>query len=137
MVADTFILQNCDVTSPTIGTIRVSCDSSHQIQITAICTDDCNKVIVTDSGYSPLTVRGLDPGKRYTVAIDVFDGNRVVLSDETVSQTITVMNTISSKINDCMQTVVSSYSLNACSSTKRSIHVIFHINQVQYRFKMS
>ena len=111
MLADTFILQNCDVTSPSTGTIRVSCDLSHQIQVTVLCTDKCNNVIVTSNGYNPLTVRGLDPGKRYTVTINVFDGNQVLLNNERVTKTITVRN---SKINDCMQTVVYIYSLNAC-----------------------
>ena len=96
LLADTFILQNCDVTSPSTGTIRVSCDSSHQIQVTALCADECNDFIVTSNGYSPLTVRGLDPGKRYSVAIHVFDGNRVVLNGERVTKAITVINTTSS-----------------------------------------
>ena len=100
------------MTSPsTVGTIRISCDSSHQIQATVLCADDCNNFIVTSNGYSPLTVRGLDPGKRYTVTISVFDGNQVVLNNERVTKVITVRN---SKINDCMQTVVYIYSLNAC-----------------------
>ena len=100
MLADTFILQNCDVTSLSIGTIRVSCDSSHQIQVTALCIDECNNFIVSTNGYSPLTVTGLDPGVRYTVTINVFDGNQVVLNNERVLKVITVLNTTPSKIND-------------------------------------
>ena len=88
---DTFILHNCIVTSPTAGTIRVSCDSSHQIQITIRCTNNCTNPLLITYGNSPLTVRGLDPGRMYSVIINVFDGNQVVLSDQTVTLTSTVM----------------------------------------------
>ena len=94
------------MTSPSVGTIRVSCDSSHQIQVTALCADECNNFIVTSNGSSSLTVRGLDPGKRYSVTINVFDGNIVVLRNERVTKTIIVRDTILSKINDCMQTAI-------------------------------
>ena len=108
MVADTFILHNCDVTLPSIGTIRVSCDSSHQIHITVLCVDECNNFIVTSNGYSPLTVTGLDPGKTYTVTINM--GNQVVLNtNQRVTKTIIVRNTISSKINELC---VASYGRN-------------------------
>ena len=50
------------------------------------------------SGYSPLTVMGLDPGKEYTVNIHVFDGNQIVLKYEGISITIVVINATSSKI---------------------------------------
>ena len=93
------------MTSPSFGTIRVSCDSPLQIQVTVLCTDECNNFIVTSNGYSPLTVRGLDPGKRYSVTINVFDGNQVVLNDKRVTKVITVKNS-ESKINDCMKTIV-------------------------------
>ena len=89
---DTYTLQNCTVTSPSIGIIRVSCDSSHQILITVTCTNCNNPNMVTSSGSSPLIVRGLDPGIMYTVMINVFDGNQVVLRDQTLDLTITVMN---------------------------------------------
>ena len=106
LFTDTFILQNCDVTSSSVGTIRVSCDSSHQIQVNAICAQGCSNFIVTSNGYSPITVMDLDPGKVYTVTINVFDGNQVVLTNERITKTITVINTISSKIcdyaNSCM-----------------------------------
>ena len=85
------------MTSPSTGTIRISCDSSQQIQVTVLCADECNNLIVTSNGYSPLTVRGLDPGKRYIVTINLFDGNQVVLNNERVTKTIRVRN---SKIND-------------------------------------
>ena len=94
---DTFILQNCDVTSPSIGTIRVSCDSSHQILVTLTRTNDCNPTL-TSNGSSPLNVTGLDPEIMYSVIINVFDGNQVVLRDQTVMRTIIVMGDQSGKI---------------------------------------
>ena len=96
MYADTFILKHCTVTSPTTGIIRVSCDSSHQILVTVTCTNCNNPNMITSSGSSPLTVGGLDPGIMYTVMINVFDGNQVVLRGKVVTKTITVMGTISS-----------------------------------------
>ena len=98
MIAGTFILQNCEVTSASVGTVKVSCDSSHQIQVNVICQHhDCNNRAVTSNGYSPLTVMGLDPGLRYTVTISVFDGRQVVLNDYIIRKIITVINTTSSK----------------------------------------
>ena len=94
-----FILQNCTVTSPSVGTIRVSCDSSHQILVTLTRTNDCNSSMVTSNGNSPLNVRGLDPGTMYSVTINVFDGNQVVLRNQMVTKTITVMGTDSGKVN--------------------------------------
>ena len=96
---DTFILQNCEVTSPSVGTIRVSCDSSHQIQINAICRDNnCNNRAVTSNGYSPFTITGFDPGKEYAVSIHVFDGNQVVLNIG-ITKIIRVIYTISKICN--------------------------------------
>ena len=89
--ADTFILQNCDVTSPSIGTIRVSCDSFHQILVILTCTNNCNNPMMTSNGSSPLIVTGLNPGIMYSVIIDVYDGTRVVLRDQTIMRNITVM----------------------------------------------
>ena len=58
---------------------------------------------MTSNGYSPLTVRGLDPGRRYSVTIGVFDGNnQEVLSYGRVKIIITVINITPSKINDCI-----------------------------------
>ena len=85
------------MTSPSIGTIRVSCDSSHQILVTLTCTNNCNNPMVTSNGSSPLTMRGLDPGMMYSVTINVFDGSQVVFSDQNVTQTITVMSDNSGK----------------------------------------
>ena len=85
------------MTSSSIGTIRVSCDSSHQIIVTALCIDECDNVIETSNGYSPLTVRGLDPGMRYSITIGVYDSNQEVLSNERVIKTIRVINTTPSK----------------------------------------
>ena len=95
---DTFILQNCDVTLPSIGTIRVSCDSPHQIIVTLTCTNNCTNPMMTSNGNSPLTVRGLDPGIMYSVTINVFNGNQVVFRNETVMKTIIVMGDQSGKI---------------------------------------
>ena len=52
--------------------------------------------MVTSSGSSPLTVVGLDPGIMYSVMINVFDDNQVVLRGSVVTKTITVMSTTSS-----------------------------------------
>ena len=59
--------------------------------------------MVTSNGSSPLTVRGLDPGMMYSVTINVFDGNQVVLRGRVVRKIITVINAIvtSSKFNLC------------------------------------
>ena len=92
LIADTFILQNCVVTSPSIGTIRVSCDSSHQIIVTLTCTNNCNNPMITSNGNSPLNVTELDPGIMYTVTINVFDGNQVIMSNQTEMRNITVMS---------------------------------------------
>ena len=94
---DTFILQNCEVTSPSIGTIKVSCDSSHQIEVTLTCIYNCANPTITSNGYSPLNVTGLDPGI-YSVIINVFDGNQVVLKNQTIMRNITVMSDRSGKI---------------------------------------
>ena len=86
---DTFILQNCTVTSPSIGIIRVSCDSS---LVTLTCANNGNNPIVNSNGSSPLTVRGLDPGIKYSVTINVFDGNQVVLRGRVEIKTITALS---------------------------------------------
>ena len=96
---DTFILRDCTVTSPSIGTIRVSCGSPYQILVTLTPTNNCNNPMVTSNGSSPLTVRGLDPGMMYSVMINVFDGNQVVLRDYKVTKTITVTSGESGKVN--------------------------------------
>ena len=104
---DTFILQNCDVTSPSIGTIRISCDSSHQILVTLTCTNNCSNPMVTSNGSSPLAVTGLDSGVIYNVIINVFNGSQVVLSDQMIIRTITVMRNIPGKI--CIHIRMSMY----------------------------
>ena len=48
--------------------------------------------MVTSNGSSPLTVRGLDPGMMYSVTINVFDGNQVVLRGRVKRRTITVIS---------------------------------------------
>ena len=58
--------------------------------------------MVTSNGSSPLTVRGLDPGVMYSVIINVFDGNQVVLSDQMITTNITVtLKNSSGKLNFC------------------------------------
>ena len=98
LFADTYVLQNCTVTSPTTGTIRVSCDSPHQILVTVTCTNCNNSNMVNSNGSSPLTLGGLKPGMIYSVMINVFDGNQVVLRGRVVTKTITVMSTAPSEI---------------------------------------
>ena len=98
LVAGTFILQNCNVTSPSVGTIRVSCDFSHRIQIIAACVKGCSNSIVNGNGHSPLTLMGLDPGKVYVVTIHLLDGNELVLYNKGTTKSIRVINTTSSKI---------------------------------------
>ena len=97
MFTGAFVLQNCEVTSPSVGTIRASCDSSHQIEVNAICIQ-CSDLRVTSNGHSPLTVMGLDPGKMYSVSIHVFDGNKVVVNNEKVTKIIRVISATSSKV---------------------------------------
>ena len=84
-------LRNCVVASPNAGTIRVSCDSSHQILVTVTCTN-CNNPMVNNSGSSPVIIMGLDPEIMYTVKINLFDGDQVVMSNITVTDTIIVRN---------------------------------------------
>ena len=100
------------MTSPSIGTIRVSCDSSHQILVTLTCTNNCNNPMVTSNGSSPLTVRGLDPGMMYSVMINVFDGNQLVLRGRVARKIITVMNTTSGKIHDMYEFTIKFNILN-------------------------
>ena len=54
------------------------------------CTDNCTNGMVASSGSSPVTVTGLDLGVMYSVIINVFDGNQVVLRDQLVIRNITV-----------------------------------------------
>ena len=56
--------------------------------------------MVTSNGSSPLAVRGLDPGMMYSVIINVFNGNQVVLNNQTVTLTITVMDDESGMYNN-------------------------------------
>ena len=101
------------MTSPSVGTIRISCDSSHQIIVSIVCVAQCDKFGGGSNGYSPLTETGFDPGKVYTVFINLFDGklNQVMLNDERITQTVTVISTTSSKIVCSMQPVMCCYSI--------------------------
>ena len=98
IILDTFILQNCDVTSPSIGTIRVLCDSSHQILVNLTCSNNSSNCMVTGTGNNPLTITGLNPGVMYNVTIYVFDGSQVVFNNQVVMRTITVMGNMLGKI---------------------------------------
>jgi len=89
----TFILQNCTITSPSNGTVLVSCDSHYQIHVILTC-NDCNVTMKTANGSSPINVTGLDPGKLYSVIIREYS-DHVVLSNQAIMQTITVMNATS------------------------------------------
>ena len=84
---------------------------------------------MSSNGTSPLTLRGLDPGIRYSVIIDVFDGDRRVLNDETVAKVISVIPTTSCKNNDCIckQLHVASYSLNIYMYVAQKIHIYVRI----------
>jgi len=86
------------VTSPSIGTIRTSCDSPHEIYITLTCTNNCTNPLVTASGNSPLIIGGLDPGITYSIIIHVFEDGQVVLRDQTVMQIIEMMSYSSGKV---------------------------------------
>ena len=86
---DTFVLQDCTVTSPSTGTITVSCDSPYQILVTLTCTNNCNNAMVTSNGSSPLTVRGLDPGMTYSVTINPLI-NQIILRDIVITVNITI-----------------------------------------------
>ena len=88
----TTVLQNCKITSSSVGTITVSCDSPYQILVTLTCTNNCNNPMVTSIGSSPLTVRGLDPGMIYSVTINVFMDNQIVFEDLMITANITVIN---------------------------------------------
>ena len=69
---DTTVLQNCKITSPSTGTITISCDSPYQILVNCTCVNNCDNPMVAVIGNSPFTVRGLDPGMMYSVTINVF-----------------------------------------------------------------
>ena len=90
----TTVLQNCTVTSPSAGTIRVSCDSPYQILVNITCIGNCNNPMVTIIGDTPLTVRELDPGMMYSVAINVFKDNQIILRDLMITASITVKNSL-------------------------------------------
>ena len=88
----TTVLRDCTVTSPSAGTITISCDSPYQILVTLTCTNNCSNPMVTSIGSSPLTVRGLEPGMMYSVLINVFDNNQIILRNVTITANVTVKN---------------------------------------------
>lgn len=75
--------------SPNIGVIKISCDIPHQISV--IVQHMYSYYYYTRvNGSSPVTVKGLDPGETYSVTVEVYDGNQVGLTDQKVTETITV-----------------------------------------------
>ena len=103
----TIVLHNCKITSPSGGTITVSCDSPYQIFVTFTCISNCNNytMMTTSIGSSPLTVSGFDPGMMYSVTINVFNNTKIVLEDIMITENITVMNhsgKISTILYTCM-----------------------------------
>ena len=116
------------MTSPSIGTIRVSCDSSHQILVTLKCTNNCNNPVVTSNGSSPLTVRGLDPGMMYSVIINVFDGNQVVLIGRVVRKSITVISVTvtSGKFHDVYKFKINYHNPDGFFDLSLSLHIYYH-----------
>ena len=103
---DTTVLQNCKITSPNVGTIRISCDSPYQVLVTLTCTNNCNNPMVTSIGSSPLTVRGLDPGMMYSVTVNVFINTQIVLEDLMVIANITVMNNLGKMVQATVSVIV-------------------------------
>ena len=89
-ILDTFVLYNCKAYSPSAGTIRVSCDSSHQILVTLTCTNNCSNPLFITYGYSPLFIRMLDSEILYTVVVNVFHDNEVVLRNQTYMRPVFV-----------------------------------------------
>ena len=133
IILDTFILQNCSATSPSIGTIRVSCDSSHQILVTLTCTNNCSNPMVTSNGSSPLTVKGLDVGVMYNVTINVFNGSQVVLNDKLEVITITVMRNIPGKILYMyirMHVLYVHTCMHACRDVRMCMNICVHLRIV-------
>ena len=94
--ADTYVIKQCNVTSPSYGTVRISCDVPREVLATLTCNiydDNCNNPKVRAIGNGPFIVRGLDPGVMYyvTITFDTFYyRDEVGLTDQTVTATITV-----------------------------------------------
>ena len=54
--------------------------------------------MMNNNGSSPVIIMGLDPGIMYTVKINLYDGDQVVMSNITVTDTITVSNNNTGRI---------------------------------------
>ena len=102
----TTVLQNCKITSPSTGTITVSCDSPYQILVICTCISNCNNPVVTIIGSSPLTVRGLDPGMLYSVTINAINNPQVVLDDLMITANITVTNNLGKMVQATVLVIV-------------------------------
>ena len=48
--------------------------------------------MMTIVGSSPLTLRGFDPGMMYSVTINVFNNDQIILRNVTITANITVTN---------------------------------------------
>ena len=57
---------------------------------------------MTSSGSSPLNIIGLEPGEVYTVMINLFDDDQVVITNQTINQIIVVMGDKSGKFYTCV-----------------------------------
>jgi len=84
--ADTLILQGCSAESTSAGVITVSCNSSHQIQVTSTCysNSNCDLLTKTANGGSPLYITGLDDTEMCTIMINVFNNGQVVMISRSV-----------------------------------------------------
>jgi len=83
---DTFILQGCAANSLSVGSITVTCMSSHQIQVNASCTncDDPAPPPKVKVGRNSVEIPDLEEGMMYTITINVYSNGRVVLMNDTV-----------------------------------------------------
>jgi len=91
---DTFILQGCTAISDTVGTISVSCASSHQIQVKALgYYQSSGPVCAVSAGHSPVNVADLQPGGVYNITNNVYFNGQVVLMDLIIRlENVMVMN---------------------------------------------
>ncbi|XP_065910292.1 uncharacterized protein [Dysidea avara] len=96
---NTFILQSCTAASHTAGFITVSCNSSHELQVTATCYS-CAPQRVTANGVSNFNISGLQPGGNYMLIIRAYSNGQVVLENLTVLLNTTVLNRSTTSFDD-------------------------------------
>ena len=90
---DTFVLQNCAVTSPISNTVRVVCEflgTLRRISVSVLCTS-CQGI------HEPFTVFGNSPldipdllSEDYSLEVIAVDASNKRLGSNAVTQTITV-----------------------------------------------